>query len=91
LALKVKYTLHHQPEPGSTPPSPLTNHRTWDKLISFSELQYPRYQTASPVSPALAGGFSTTEPPGKPVKVYMRRYMKSRQPRTQPEHTLGVH
>ena len=36
-------------------------------LFSFpGYLPDPGVETASPVSPALAGGFFTTEPPGKP-------------------------
>ena len=31
------------------------------------DLPYPGIKPASPVSPALAGGFFTTEPPGKPI------------------------
>ena len=31
------------------------------------DLPNPGIEPASPVSPALAGGFFTTEPPGKPV------------------------
>ena len=33
---------------------------------SSGDLPYPGIETMSPVSPALAGGFFTTEPPGKP-------------------------
>ena len=34
------------------------------------DLTNPGIQPTFPVSPALAGGFSTTEPPGKPHKIY---------------------
>ena len=34
------------------------------------DLTNPGIQPTSPVSPALAGAFSTTEPPGKPHKIY---------------------
>ena len=32
------------------------------------DLPYPRIQPVSPAAPALAGGFFTTEPPGKWVE-----------------------
>ena len=34
------------------------------------ELPNPGIKPVSPVSPALAGGFFTTEPPGKPYRYY---------------------
>ena len=37
------------------------------------DLPNPGFKTASLVSPALARGFFTTEPPGKPER--LRRYM----------------
>ena len=36
-------------------------------FISAGDLPDPGIEAASPVSPALAGGFFTTVPPGKPV------------------------
>ena len=38
----------------------------WVAISSSRGSSQPRDQTPSPVSPALAGGFFTTEPPGKP-------------------------
>ena len=40
-------------------------------FASPGDLPNPRM---SPVSPALAGGFFTVEPPGKPVKLVQRKY-----------------
>ena len=42
-------------------------------MPSFKGFSQPRdFETASPVSPALAGRFFTTEPRGKPRKPYTR-------------------
>ena len=35
---------------------------------SLGDLPNPEIKPTSPVSPALAGGFFTTEPPGKPTQ-----------------------
>ena len=37
---------------------------------SPGDLLDPGIEPASPASPALAGGFSTTEPPGKPPEYW---------------------
>ena len=88
LALCIlQYTLRHQPEPGSTQPSPLTNHRTWSKLVSFSEPQHPRYQTRLLCLLHWQADSLLLRHLENPVKVYMGWYMKSRQPRTQAEHS----
>ena len=44
----------------------------WSELpfATPGDLTNPGIQPTSPVSPALAGGFSTTEPPGKPHKIH---------------------
>ena len=41
----------------------------WSGLLFLSpvDLPDPGIEQASPMSPTLAGGFSTTEPPGKPT------------------------
>ena len=44
------------PDPGIEPVSP-------------GDVPDPGIETVSPASPALAGGFCTTEPPGKPFNV----------------------
>ena len=46
----------------------------WSELpfATPGDLTNPGIQPTSPVSPALAGGFSTTEPPGKPHKIHNR-------------------
>ena len=36
-------------------------------FLSLGDLPNPGIKPTSPVSPALAGGFFTTEPPGKPT------------------------
>ena len=42
------------------------------------DLPYPGMETASPVSPELAGRFFTTEPPGKPQVAFMSTLQKKR-------------
>ena len=46
----------------------------WSELLvpSPGDLSDPRTKPASPASPALAGGFFTTVPTGKPYKVILK-------------------
>ena len=50
----------------------------WSGLLfpPSGDLPYPGFKSISPVSSALAGGFSTTLPPGKPHKLI--RQLKKR-------------
>ena len=41
---------------------------SWLSFPTPGDLPDPGIKPACPVSPALAGGFFTTEPPGKPLK-----------------------
>ena len=41
------------------------------------DLPHPEVEPGSPTSPALAGGFFTTEPPGKPHEVSKKKGSKS--------------
>ena len=59
-----------------SPPAPLpmefSRQEHWSGL-SFptpGHVPNPGIKPAPPVSPALAGGFFTTEPPGKPLHIY---------------------
>ena len=47
--------------------------RTWSGLVfpSSGDLPIPGIEPRSPASPALAGGFFTTEPPRKPIVTYI--------------------
>ena len=46
-----------------------SRHEDWSRLPGPppGDLPYPRMEPVSLMSPVLAGGFFTTEPPGKPV------------------------
>ena len=65
--------------PSTYPPAPLSmefsRHEYWSglPLPSPGDLPDPGTETTTAVSPALAGGFLTPEPPGKPT--YTRCYM----------------
>ena len=43
---------------------------------SPGDLPHPGIEPASPVSPALAGGFFTTDSPGKPIGTLLNKYNK---------------
>ena len=45
----------------------------WVAISFFKDLPDPEMELASPESPALAGGFFTTEPPGKPEELFRCR------------------
>ena len=51
----------------------------WDAFSSSWALPNPGIESASPASPASAGGFFTTEPPGKPA--FLRATATSSAPR----------
>ena len=42
----------------------------WSAIASPGDLLDPGMETTTPGSPALAGGFLTTEPPGKPTYIH---------------------
>ena len=46
-------------------------------ISSFRGSSQPKIKPKSPVSPALAGRFLTTEPPGKPVYLYKGMFLMS--------------
>ena len=47
----------------------------WIATSSFRDLPDPGIEHMSLRSPALAGGFFTTEPPGKPIYTYIHTYV----------------
>ena len=56
----------------------------WSRLpfVSPRDLPEPGIEPASPMTPALATGFFTTEPPGKPiyVSIFLQTHLPSRLP-----------
>ena len=46
-------------------------------LPTPGEVPYQGIEPTSPVSPALAGGFFTNEPPGKPFLIVLTYYFKN--------------
>ena len=57
--------------------SPGKNTRVGCHALLQGNLTHPRIESASLTSPALAGGFFTTEPPWKPHKLYTLLSIKS--------------
>ena len=48
----------------------------WAAISASRELPHPEIELESPVTPALAGRFFTTEPPGKPMKPLREDHLK---------------
>ena len=56
----------------------LSQQEYWSGLpfLAPGDLLEPGIESASPEAPALAGGFFTTESPGKPLQFYSLRILK---------------